>query len=102
MNNDVLTNETSLPLKGAGGSNSLPLKGVGGSHVFAMMREEKLFSAIHIAGTAMAIAFTMVMAVVYYIKLAPIYPEVNRPRTVYFQGIYIMMEKDGKTTGRTG
>ena len=28
-----------------------------------MMREEKLFSAIHIAGTAMAIAFTMVMAV---------------------------------------
>ena len=66
------------------------------------MREEKLFSAIHIAGTAMAIAFTMVMAVVYYIKLAPIYPEVNRARTVYFQGIYIMMEKDGKTTGMTG
>lgn len=28
-----------------------------------MMRDEKLFSAIHIAGTAMAIAFTMVMAV---------------------------------------
>ena len=82
----------------------LPLKGVGGSlkHALAMMREEKLFSAIHIAGTAMAIAFTMVMAVVYYIKLAPIYPEVNRARTVYFQGIYIMMEKDGKTTGMTG
>ena len=54
---------------------------------FAMMREEKLFSAIHIAGTALAIAFTMVMAVVYYIKLAPIYPEVNRMRTVYFEGI---------------
>lgn len=68
----------------------------------AMIREEKLFSAIHIAGTALAIAFTMVMAVVYYIKLAPIYPEVNRARTVYFQGIYIMMEKDGKTTGMTG
>ena len=44
----------------------------------AMMREEKLFSGIYIAGTAMALAFTMVMAVVYYIKLAPIYPELNR------------------------
>ena len=97
MNNDVLTNETSLPLKGAGESNSLPLKGVGGSlkHALAMMREEKLFSAIHIAGTAMAIAFTMVMAVVYYIKLASIYPEVNRPRTVYFEGIRIEAENHG-------
>ena len=36
----------------------------------AMMREEKLFTFIYIAGTAMALAFTMVMAVVYYIKLA--------------------------------
>ncbi len=48
----------------------------------ALMREEKLFSGIYIAGTALAIAFTMVMAVVYYIKLAPIYPEPNRARTV--------------------
>ena len=61
-----------------------------------MMREEKLFSAIHIAGTAMAIAFTMVMAVVYYIKLAPIYPEVNRARTIYFEGIRIEAENHGR------
>lgn len=61
--------------------------------VLLMMREEKLFSAIHIAGTAMAIAFTMVMAVVYYIKLAPIYPEVNRMRTVYFDGVGITADK---------
>ena len=63
--------------------------------VLLMMREEKLFSAIHIAGTAMAIAFTMVMAVVYYIKLAPIYPEVNRMRTVYFDGIITMNDGEG-------
>ena len=37
--------------------------------------QERLFSTIYILGTALAIAFTMVMAVVYYIKLAPIYPE---------------------------
>ena len=66
--------------------------------VFSMMREEKLFSAIHIAGTAMAIAFTMVMAVVYYIKLAPIYPEVNRMRTVYFDGVRIQAERYGMFT----
>ena len=62
----------------------------------AMIREEKLFSAIHIAGTALAIAFTMVMAVVYYIKLAPIYPEVNRARTLYFEGIRVVAENGGQ------
>ena len=61
----------------------------------AMMREERLFSGVYIAGTALAIAFTMVMAVVYYIKLAPIYPERNRARTVYFEGIYIEAESRG-------
>ena len=53
----------------------------------AMMREEKLFSSIYILGTALAIAFTMVMAVVYYAKLADIAPEVNRSHTVYLTGM---------------
>ena len=51
-----------------------------------MMREERLF--------------TMVMAVVYYIKLAPIYPEPNRARTVYFEGMRIEADNGGK--GQTG
>lgn len=51
------------------------------------MREEKLFSGIYILGTALAIAFTMVIAVVYYAKLADIAPEVNRSRTVYVKGM---------------
>ena len=58
----------------------------------ALMREERLFSGIYIVGMALAIAFTMVMAVVYYIKLAPIYPEANRARTVYFEGLRIEAE----------
>ena len=53
----------------------------------ALMREEKLFSGIYILGTALAIAFTMVIAVVYYAKLADIAPEVNRSRTVYVKGM---------------
>ena len=48
----------------------LPLKGVGGS-----IREEKLYSTMYICGTALAIAFTMLIAEVYYIKTADIAPE---------------------------
>jgi putative ABC transport system permease protein len=60
----------------------------------AMMREEKLFSGIYIVGTALAIAFTMVMAVVYYAKLANIEPEVNRSRTVYVRRLVKIAKED--------
>ena len=56
----------------------LPLKGVGGS-----IREDKLYSVMYILGAAMAIAFTMIIAEVYYIKVANIAPEVNRSKTYY-------------------
>lgn len=54
----------------------------------AMMREEKLYSAMYICGTALAIAFTMLIAEVYYIKVADIAPEVNRRKTYYLNGLY--------------
>ncbi|MBQ3925778.1 MAG: hypothetical protein II706_02190, partial [Bacteroidaceae bacterium] len=60
-----------------------------------MMKEEKLFSGIYIAGTALAIAFTMVMAIVYYVKLAKIYPEVNRDKMVYIDNL-CFMDKEGR------
>ena len=44
--------------------------------VLALIREEKLYSAMYIAGTALAIAFTMLIAEVYYVKVADIAPEV--------------------------
>lgn len=50
-----------------------------------MMREEKLYSAMYICGTALAIAFTMLIAEVYYIKVADIAPEVNRSKTYYLE-----------------
>ena len=43
----------------------------------AMMREERLFSGIYISGTALAIAFTMLIAEVYYVKVADITDEVS-------------------------
>lgn len=71
-------------------SRSLPLGRAGGESF------PSLFTFIYLAGTAMALAFTMVMAVVYYIKLAPIYPEMNRGRTVYFDGIRVVAENGGR------
>ena len=47
-------------------------------HAFALIREDKLFSAIYIAGTAVAIASAMVIAIFLNIKLADIPPESNR------------------------
>ncbi len=49
------------------------------------MRQNKLFSAIYIGGTAIAIATTTAFAVIYYVKLAPIYPEYDRANTGYFE-----------------
>ena len=58
-------------------------------HAFALIREDKLFSAIYVAGTAVAIASAMVIAIFLNIKLADIPPESNRSRTLYpLHGFY--------------
>ena len=49
--------------------------------VLLMMKEEKLYSAMYICGTALAIAFTMLIAEVYYVTTANIAPVVNRSKT---------------------
>ncbi|WP_307758130.1 hypothetical protein [uncultured Mediterranea sp.] len=49
----------------------------------ALFRQNRLFSTLYIAGTGLAIAMTVIVAVVYYVKLAPVYPEVNRENTLY-------------------
>ena len=46
---------------------------------WALLRQNPLY----IAGTGLAIAMTMIVAMIYYVKLAPVYPEVNRGRTLY-------------------
>ena len=45
-----------------------------------MMKQNKLFTSIYVAGTGLSIAFTMVLFIIYYVKLAPVYPEYNRNR----------------------
>lgn len=62
-------------------------------HSFALIREDKLFSAIYIAGTAVAIASAMVIAIVFNMMLGDIPPEVNRSRTLYVKNRFIPGEK---------
>lgn len=45
-----------------------------------MIKQNPLFSCFHIVGTGIAIAMVMVMSIIYYIKIADIYPENNRSR----------------------
>ena len=72
-------------------SSSLLLKGVGGA-----IRSEKLYSAMYICGTALAIAFTMLIAEVYYVKTADIAPEVNRSKT-YKLDYMILKNEESRT-----
>ena len=58
-------------------------------HAFALIREDKLFSTIYVAGTAVAIASAMVIAIVFNMMLGDIPPEVNRSRTLYVHGRFL-------------
>ena len=75
-----------------------PKGGAGGGfvHAFALIRADKLFSTIYIAGTAVAIASAMVIAIVLNIMLADIAPEVNRSRTLYTVNTFIKESKVGE------
>lgn len=50
-----------------------------------LMKQNKLFSTLYVVGTGLAIAMTMIMAIIYYVKIAPVYPEVNRMNTLYLK-----------------
>lgn len=65
-------------------------------HAFSLIREDKLFSAIYIAGTAVAIASAMVVAIMLNIKMANIYPETHRDRTLY---VTALQYKDSEVGG---
>ena len=64
-------------------------------HAFALIREDKLFSAIYVAGTAVAIASAMVIAIVFNMLLADIPPESHRSRTLYVYSRFLPVEKAG-------
>jgi putative ABC transport system permease protein len=45
-----------------------------------LLRQERLFSSIYIVSTGLSITVVMALSIVFYIKIANIYPETNRDR----------------------
>ena len=45
-----------------------------------LIKQEKLFSSLYIIGTGLSITVVMVLSIVYYVRIANIYPETNRDR----------------------
>ena len=64
---------------------------------WTMMKQQRLFTGIYIAGTAASIAMAMTIFVILYIKLGPLYPEENRNRIVVAENV--IMKSNGKTFG---
>ena len=61
---------------------------------WTLLRQNRLFSTLYIVGTALAIAMTMMMAVIYYVRLAPVYPEERRATTLYMGGLKLSQTFD--------
>ena len=61
---------------------------------WALMGQNRFFTAVYIIGTGLAISMVMVMAVVYHIRTANIAPEVNRDRMCYVTYVSFRMNDD--------
>ena len=55
-----------------------------------LLKQNPLFSMLYMIGTALAICFTLVIVVVHYVKLAPIYPEYHRGKTLYLPNMRLI------------
>ena len=64
------------------------------TQAFTLLNQNRLFSMLYIVGTGLAIAMTVIVAVVYYVKLAPIYPEENRKNTLYLTHVSFKSEQN--------
>lgn len=59
-----------------------------------LIRQERLFSLIYIVGTGLSVSMVMVLSIVFYLKVADIYPETNRSR--------MLVAKSGMVKGADG
>ena len=59
-----------------------------------LVKQNKLFTSIYVIGTGLAIALTMILFIVHYIKFAPIYPEENRGETMVIRRLTLRYNDD--------
>jgi len=58
-----------------------------------LIRQNKLYSSVYILGTGLALSLVMVLTLIYYIKLAPVYPEIHRDRTLVYKSMCLNYPK---------
>lgn len=63
--------------------------------VWNLIRQERLFSVVYIIGTGLSVSMVMVLSLVFYIKIANIYPETNRNRTLVAKTGMVTHKKNG-------
>lgn len=63
--------------------------------VWNLIRQERLFSSVYIIGTGLSVSMVMVLSLVFYIKIANIYPETNRNRTLIAKSGMVTNKKNG-------
>lgn len=65
-----------------------------------LIRQERLFSLIYIVGTGLSVTMVMVLSIIIYLKVAPVYPETNRGRTlVAGSGSVKKLKEKGNSSG---
>ena len=64
-----------------------------------LIRSERLYTALYVAGVALSITTVMVLSIVLYVRLAPVYPEINRDRTMYVSTLTV---GDSTSTSQSG
>lgn len=64
-----------------------------------LIRQERLFSSVYIIGTGLAITLVMTLSIIFYLKLANLYPEVNRDRSLHIMGGSAKKQSGGISTG---
>ena len=69
------------------------------SQLWRESRANPGFTALYIGGVAFAVAFTMIYAIIYYVNLAPLYPEYNRADTSYISFIQVRNDSTSSTHG---
>ena len=66
---------------------------------WALIRQERLVSSVYIVGTGLAISLVMVLSIVFYVKMASIYPEMDRDRLLTVKSAALKNEKGGTSSG---
>ena len=55
-------------------------------------RTNVTYTLLYVTGVTLTMLFVMVMAIVLYVRIAPVYPETNRPNTMYITSL--MLKRD--------